>query len=66
MKGKPLSPDTVARIARLLRTTDLTLHQIATRFDINYCAVSDVNLKFRIRLYSDARNFTVNPEAKAS
>jgi nicotinamidase-related amidase len=54
-QGCPMSEREVLRIISLLKTTELTLVEIATRMCCSHTAIVAVNRKYRVRIYGGLR-----------
>jgi hypothetical protein len=55
-QGKYFSKDELDRIVMLLRETEMTIPEIATRLRCSRSAVAAVNRKFQVRLYGGKRS----------
>jgi|SwirhirootsSR2_FD_contig_31_15878587_length_846_multi_3_in_0_out_0_2 hypothetical protein len=54
-QGKYLDPNELDRIISLLRESELTLSEIATRMSCSRGAIASVNRRFRVREYKGLR-----------
>ena len=54
-QGKYLDPHELDRIISLLRESELTLSEIATRMSCNRSTITKVNRRFRVREYKGLR-----------
>jgi hypothetical protein len=63
-QGRHFKPDEVKRIVRLLRETEMTLPEIATRMRCSRSAVAAINRKFQVRDYDGRRTQWVLPGTK--
>jgi hypothetical protein len=55
-QGKPLSPERIEKIKKLLATSDLSMPDIAERMGCARGRVVSINRKFQIRLYGNKRS----------
>jgi hypothetical protein len=63
-QGRHFSPDEVKKIVWLLRETEMTLPEIATRMRCSRSAVASINRKFQVRDYDGRRTQWVLPGTK--
>ena len=62
-QGKPLAPEKIEKIKRLLATSDMTMPEIAERMGCSRDRVVSINRKFQIRIYGNKRSsWVVNTE----
>ena len=54
-QGYLLNANEVARILKLLRETDLGLHEIAQRMMCTRGAIASINRRYRVRVYAGYR-----------
>ena len=60
-QGRHFAPVEVKKIVWLLRETEMTLPEIATRMRCSRSAVAAINRKFQVRVYKGRRsNWSVN------
>jgi transcriptional regulator GlxA family with amidase domain len=55
-QGKPLSPERIAKIKKLLAKTDLSLNDIAVRMGCSSGRVGHINRQFGIRDFGKKRS----------
>jgi len=60
--GRGFSVDEIEKIKRLLRSTELTLQEIAIRMDCAKSSIVAVNQSCRIREYRGRRRYWTSPE----
>jgi hypothetical protein len=66
-QGKPLSPEKIGKIKKLLATSDLSIPDIAERMGCARGRVVSINSKFQIRLYGRKRSsWIVNKQAQTN
>ena len=53
--GRPINGAQLDKMIRLLRETDLSLGEVAERFQCSRSAVQSVNRRFSVRFYNGAR-----------
>src|SRR5439155_13866223 len=58
-QGRYFLQEEINRITSLLRSTDMTLQEIATRMDCAKSSIVSINRMFQIREYRGRRNFWV-------
>jgi len=64
-QGKPLSPEKIEKIKKLLATSDLSMPDIAERMGCARGRVVSINRKFQIRLYGTKRSsWVVNKDCE--
>ena len=59
-KGRAISLEQAGKMAQLLRETDMTIEEIARRFQCSKSAVLSVNRKRGVRFYRGHVQWTVN------
>jgi hypothetical protein len=60
-QGRPFSSHEIERIKSLLKTTDLSLEDIATRMDCAKSSIVIINQNFQIREYRGRRRYWICP-----
>jgi predicted DNA-binding protein YlxM (UPF0122 family) len=56
-RGSAIDDGQLFTIVRLLASTDMTLHEIAQRFNLSRSAIVAVNRRFQVRLYGGRRSY---------
>ena len=62
-QGRYFLQEEINRITSLLRSTDMTLQEIATRMECAKSSIVSINRMFQIREYRGRRNFWVLADA---
>ena len=62
-QGRYFLQEEINRITSLLRSTDMTLQEIATRMDCAKSSIVSINRMFQIREYRGRRNYWVLSDA---
>jgi hypothetical protein len=60
-QGRQFKPDEVKKIVWLLRETEMTLPEIATRMRCSRSAIASINRKYQVRDYDGRRTQWVLP-----
>ena len=60
VKNERLSEAEIKRVCLLLRESDLPMTTIAKRFNCGSTLIRRINEQYKVRIYNDTYNYTVN------